>query len=397
MVKGKWKRRIYFAGGSLLSLVNALLPKDKKRICFFCKSGLEDNSEAFLSYLLQAGYAEKYRITCIVGNVSDYLYLEEKNIEILPITKSLWPLFRSKFLFCHGEMLAIMPARRQISVNFWHGMPLKKINRMVEKLGNYKYDFFTYVLSTSENFREIFAESFGCKREQVLINGYPRCDYLFQKTGGFSALSIETQRFQKIVLWMPTYRRSKDGFIIDTARKEIPKSDLPLLRQPQDLSQLSEFLEEKNLLLVIKIHPAQDMTQICMEEKPLKHIRFLTSRELIEKRVPLYTLLREADVLLTDYSSVYYDYLLLDRPEGFIIEDMDAYEDARGFVFPDPLSYMPGEKIRTLSELYQFLEDCCNGKDVYHEERQRLNTWVNGWQNGQNCAQLCEKIGLSRP
>ena len=72
MVKGKWKRRIYFAGGSFLSLLNALLPKDQKRICFFCKSGIEDNSEAFLSYLLETGYTKDYRIVCIVGDVSEY-------------------------------------------------------------------------------------------------------------------------------------------------------------------------------------------------------------------------------------------------------------------------------------------------------------------------------------
>ena len=395
MVKGKWKRRIYFAGGSFLSLLNALLPKDQKRICFFCKSGIEDNSEAFLSYLLETGYTKDYRIVCIVGDVSEYSYLKEKNVEVIPVKKCLWPLFRSKYLFCHGEMLAIMPAKGQMSVNFWHGMPLKKINRMVEKLGSYKYDFFTYVLSTSEMFREIFAESFGCRPDQVLINGYPRGDYFFQKKGGFLALNITKQDYAKIILWMPTYRRSKDGFIVDTTQKA-KGGGFPLFHQFQDFKKLQDFLKEKNMLLVIKIHPAQDVTQMNMERAQLKNIRFLTSKELREEQVPLYTLLREADVLLTDYSSVYYDYLLLDRPEGFIIEDMDSYRDARGFVFSDPLAYMPGAKIRSLSELYQFLEECRNGVDAYSEKRARLNAQVNGWQNGRNCAQLCEKIGLHR-
>lgn len=59
MVKGKWKRKLYFGGGQLLSVLSKLIPKDSRRICFFCKSGLDDNSEALFYLFKEARLSEK--------------------------------------------------------------------------------------------------------------------------------------------------------------------------------------------------------------------------------------------------------------------------------------------------------------------------------------------------
>ena len=90
----------------------------------------------------------------------------------------------------------------------------------------------------------------------------------------------------------------------------------------------------------------------------------------------LYSLIGECGVLLTDYSSVYIDYLILNRPIGFIIDDFEEYKNSRGFVFDKPDDWMPGEKIKTFEELEKFILDIKNGIDKYREVRNALLSWV---------------------
>lgn len=393
MVKGKGKRTIYFAGGRLLSLVSHLVPKDKKGVCFFCKSGINDNSEALLAHMLENGYQKQYKIVCVVGNVEMYRHYEKQGVRVIGLLPGLAALLRSKYIFCHGENLAVMPTKRQVSVNYWHGTPLKKINRMLPKLGDYKYDFFTYMTATADLFRPIFAEAFGCRQEQVLLNGHPRNDYLFGTRDALGRMGISKEKYQKLFLWMPTYRLSRDGLIQDTEGENLANAGIPLFHTREAMGELDAYLREKNCLMLLKLHPAQRLEK--GQWKEYTNLRILTNQMLDAGRIPLYQLVRQADVLLTDYSSVFFDYLLLDRPEGFILEDLQNYGDRRGFVVEEPLAYMPGEKIYTREQLYQFLEKCLKGEDSWKEERRRVNDLVNMYQDGDNCRRLLKQIGLT--
>ena len=59
----------------------------------------------------------------------------------------------------------------------------------------------------------------------------------------------------------------------------------------------------------------------------------------------MYVLLRNADALITDYSSAYFDYMLLNRPIAFTVEDIEEYRKKRGFVFDNPFEYMPVRRL----------------------------------------------------
>ena len=396
MVKGKWKRKIYFTGGKVLSVLSRLIPKDPKRVCFFCKSGLDDNSEALFRYMMEQGYAGPYRIDCVVDDPAQYPQWKNSHVSMMTVRKSLWPLLRSRYLFCHGEMVAIMPTKKQVSVNYWHGTPLKKINGMMEKLGDYRYDFFTYITAAAPAFRKIFAEAFGCREEQVLINGHPRNDYLFRDSDVLSRFGIRRESFRKIFLWMPTYRKSRDGFIRDGEQFSDRTGDIPLMERKEDLRELEQFLGEQHAYLFLKMHPAQDLSRLDPDLRKFKHFCFLTNEDMRRYGVPLYSLVREADALITDYSSIYFDYLLLDRPIGFILADLDSYEEHRGFVVENPLDYMPGPKIYEKEEFFAFLGDVLEERDEYKSERARINSQVNYYQDGQNCERLLRMIHLEK-
>lgn len=396
MVKGKWKRKIYFGGGRLLSALSHLVPKDANRVCFFCKSGLDDNSEALFRHMIDQGYPERYRIFCIVDDPDSYRKYEERHVAFLSVRQGLWQLLRSRYLFCHGEMLAVMPTKKQISVNYWHGTPLKKINGMLDKLGDYKYDFFTYITAAAPMFRPVFAEAFGCRQEQVILSGHPRNDYLFRESQALEALGVRRGNYEKIYLWMPTYRKSRDGYIQDADALCGHMGDIPLFQSVEELGELNQFLENQRAFLFLKMHPAQNLSLLDERIRRFSNVCFLTNEDMRKAGVPLYSLVREADALITDYSSVYFDYLLLNRPIGFVLADMDSYEDHRGFVVRNPLDYMPGMKIYRKEEFYDFLSRTARGQDGYEKERRQVNDRVNYYQDGENCERLLEMIQLRK-
>ena len=93
MVKGRYKRKIYFAGGRVLSLVNKVIPKNKNKILIFCKGPLCDNSEALFHFLRKEGYQEKYQIICVVDKPLRYVQYQQKNISFITLKESLWSVF----------------------------------------------------------------------------------------------------------------------------------------------------------------------------------------------------------------------------------------------------------------------------------------------------------------
>lgn len=392
MVKGRYKRKIYFAGGRVLSLINKIIPKNKNKILIFCKGPLCDNSEALFHFLRKEGYQEKYQIICVVDKPLRYAQYQQKNISFITLKESLWSVFTAKYNFFHGEMLAIKPSKSQIWVNYWHGTPLKKINHMLDKLGEYEYDFFTYLTAAQERFVPIMAEAFDCDIQKVIVCGHPRNDYLFSNEWELEKLGIKKGIYDKIALWMPTYRQSRDGTIVDTKEGYLENGALPIFHTKEKLEKLNQFLTQQNMLLIIKFHPAQNLENFKRES--FSNILFLPHIQMVEEQIVLYQMVKDADCLITDYSSIYFDYLLLNRPIGFTLEDMEDYTDNRGFVFDNPLDYMPGQKIEGEDDFLRFLMDCKEGKDQYRNERLRISNEVNQYKDGENCRRLLERVGL---
>ena len=106
------------------------------------------------------------------------------------------------------------------------------------------------------------------------------------------------------------------------------------------------------------------------------NIKFMTQKALEKKGLSVYALLRNADALITDYSSAYFDYMLLNRPIAFTVEDIEEYRKKRGFVFDNPFEYMPGEKINSYEDLEKYVANVAEDNDVF-AERERVNMIIN--------------------
>lgn len=393
MITGKQKQAVYFTFCKILSSINIWIPKNKNKILFFSTTGLYDNSEALYSYLLEHGYHKKYHITCALRNPGFYKKYGSREVRFISVFFSIPDLLTSKFIFYHNEALAVMPSPKQISIDFWHATTLKKINCMLAKNKGYRYDFFTYITATSELFRPIFAEAFGCKAEQVIINGHPRNDYLFSDFNELPKLGMIRNQYKKLFFWFPTYRISYNRKQIDVDKTKIHETGLPIFHTQEELIQLNNYLKEHDSFMFIKIHPAQLTYQFNYTN--MDHIHFLSNTLLEKAGVRLYCILKEGDALITDYSSVFFDFLLLDRPIGFTVDDMKSYSENRGFVFEHPLDYMPGDVIKDLNSFYLFLENCMNGIDTHQKKREHVNRLANAYTDGENRRRILEYAGIT--
>ena len=145
---------------------------------------------------------------------------------------------------------------------------------------------------------------------------------------------------------------------------------LPALEGKEDLKKLDLYLGSVKMLLVIKKHPLQ--TEWNEDEAQLSNIRYVTEDMLEKAGIQLAELMGVCDGLISDYSSASVDFMLLHRPIAYVLTDFMAYQEKRGFVFEDPLLYMPGEKIYDYQGVESFLEHVSRGEDLYQKEREAL-------------------------
>ena len=268
-------------------------------------------------------------------------------------------------------------------IQLWHGVGFKKIG-LVEKesrtSANYNkldlealYSGYDTVVTTSPFYaREVFEKSFRADHFEVL--GYPRNDALFRLPTGDSMLNCDTDVFRltgasrrerKIVLWAPTFRDQVGSPV-----------------QGIDFNELHDFLDREKLHLVIKGHRLTDVNVPWT----MPYISFYRAA------CDVYPFLRLVDMMITDYSSIYMDYLLLDRPVLFYCPDYDEFvTHNRTFQFPyDAMT--PGPKCRSQEELHAALKLAASGDDGYGQARRALRDKAFLHHDGQSAQRIADHL-----
>lgn len=363
--------RIFFKP---LTVINKLIKKDNSLIFFYSNLGFRDNVKAFYDYLIEKNYNEKFKIVVSVNDYECYKENAPANVSFMSNKKGIGIFMKAKYAFyCFGKY-PIKPSKHQVVVNLWHGMPLKRIGNMEPGLEKTDYNYFTKIVSTSELFVPILMKSFSCAREQVIITGQPRNDELFKE----DELTDQAIRkgAEKVILWLPTYRNESKTFPV------------PLMDEKR-AAQLDHVLKENKTRIIIKIHPLQ---QISGKLKKYSNIEIMNQDELNASGLSVYSLLRAADGLISDYSSVYFDYMLLDRPIAFSVNDMEEYEKERGFVFENPCDYMPGDKLSEYRDVEKFVLDVIAGRDNWREARRSVNKEINRYIDGKSSDRIAEIV-----
>jgi CDP-glycerol glycerophosphotransferase (TagB/SpsB family) len=373
----KITRRTFNKLDEMLRAIFTLLPLKKNCIILESEGDFWDNARAFYEYLIDNRYNEKYRIIWIVHEPK--LYLKNKNVKFVSrhsiginLIADYYIARASCFLFTHPYWLKKW-RKHQTVINLTHS------SMMLKAGGKNISNCFDYILCASKAVKERKKKTYYIGDDQAVILGGPRIDLLFHSKNSIRKV-IPNYNNEKVILSMSTFKQTKswnDSISVDRFALNVIESEL-------DLIHFNDFLEQNNTYLIVKIHHLQDISIIDLNR--FNRIFYLIDHDLQTKDIQLYDLLGNADALITDYSSVYYDYLLLDRPIGFLIADIDDY--SRGFCINNPLDEMPGEKIKNTKQLYDFVISINAGFDSYKKERRTLRDEVHLYKDDQNSARL---------
>lgn len=364
---------IYYESAKVWLWLFSCFPK-KRSLLFHYGNEPHENAIAIIKYLKEEKLTTKYRVVLLTEKGSFYPRYVNQNIAILRESirekSSMKDMIRycyyygsSQYLFYENECIKKV-GKHQKLIYLNHGtLPLKNVKdvlRQPEELD--------YAVCPSPNCAQIYWEQYGVPVEKQIYLIQPRVSLLFDS--GKKITDVITQDYRQVVMWLPTFRSLKGSERVDSRQTDI----CSLLSREEDVEQLNETLKKYNQILVIKRHP-REKAEFQISSR-YQNIQVIDDKDLEQADIVLQEMLGKTDALLTDYSGIMFEYLFLNKPIGYVIDDMDDYH--RGFSVENPLDYMQGEKITTIDALCDFLENVSVGKDIYSEKRIALRKKVFG-------------------
>jgi CDP-glycerol glycerophosphotransferase len=270
--------------------------------------------------------------------------------------------------------------KKRLIINLWHGVPLKKIALMennIRKLNRmyFKYVFsnnYTHILSTSKSLVPIMMESFDVTEDRIKIWGQPRNDAIFNNNNQKKVLmSIygKLPNYKKAILYAPTFRKN-------TGTHFFPFNDL-------NYNDLNHFLEKNELIVFIRCHQSETQN---IKNSFGNRVKLINSDKVEE----IMDIINIFDLLITDYSSIYIDYLLTENPIIFLPYDKEKYLKERGLNFNyDEVT--PGPKPETLEGLKFEITKLLYDSNYYSIERHKTNMFFNEV-NHETSPNICDLV-----
>ena len=327
-----------------------------------------DNSKYLF---LQAIKDKRIRAIWITRSKEIFKYMQAKGYPVYlhNSVQGIYYQLRAAYYFTSerkGDVSALLLGNAT-RINLWHGVGLKKILHDIQpgysanlhggNKNRYKQLFRTYpyrkefVLSTSDTMTNIFSSAFKKPKEKILQLGQPRNDVFFNSDLETESLPF-IQQGQKMILYMPTHRQG--------GKAKMRLSDI------FDLAMLQQTCESNRVIFVVKKH--------FFHRKETENLSaFKNIVDITNDEYDTQLLLKHASILITDYSSCYVDYLLLNKPVIFYNYDLESYMLNDRDLYFDYDKTTPGPKVKDFSSLLTCVKDYLeNGKDHYESERKRV-------------------------
>ena len=370
----------------ILEWANRLVSK-RNIILFNSYPAYSDNSRALYEYILRnrPDITKKYKIiwgqekgASIPKELSHYSIetIDKKSL------KGIYTFLSAKYVFStHGYFPGVKSGNGQVQINLWHGCGYKSITD-ADRI--YRGDINTV---TGSIYVPIHEKVFDMKQGTVYPTGLPRNDLLFTNRGVMPKLGIDKNKYKKIYIWMPTYRKANEG------HKEVDgKADAFTISTMthDELDLLNKTLKPLGILLIVKPHPMD--AKVFNNVSCFSNIKTITNAELKNAGVQLYEFIAETDALLSDYSSVVIDYLMLQKPVVMVMSDIQEYKNSRGFVFKNIKDYLPGPIITNTESLTDYFMDADKVNERWAEKRNQLSRTFHDNLDGNSCERVCNLI-----
>jgi len=281
-----------------------------------------------------------------------------------------------------GDVLPIKFSKKTKLIFTWHGNPIKKVGFDSPTLRNNRYDAkvldmlskeISYIVVSSEDEKRKMETSYRVALEKIIVTGYARHDFLCNRTD--EEINIFKKRLgfpediKNIILYGPTFRKEK------IAKMPFSKTNM---------IELDNFLKESNSILIFKAHP--NITEIATID--------LDNIMIPDSYLDPQELLLVSDVLIFDYSSIMFDFLLTgNKPVISFPYDFEFYKKERGLYY-DYLKFIPAPIVYNIPDLIYHLKTIKNWSPKYEERRRNVCKLVNTFKDGNSSKRIADFLDL---
>ena len=374
--------------------ISYLFPRTDKILVFGSYRGAFNDNTKYL-FLYANEHITDRKVVWISTKQSTVKHIRSLGYEAYSVMslKGLWYALRGKYWFVnsYSSDIAFCLAGRTKIVNLWHGVPMKAIEfgitkgdlakRYVQR--DIRDTFFhpapfrrpDYMVSTTDFFDEVFSQSFRISKKQCIQTGCPRNMLLNKPLAEVEAfiqryeseatkqLVAHIQQYDTVLVYMPTWRDSQrecfaNGFDLNALNTCAVKQNACVLMKPHANTIIDKSIEYSNLIF-------------------------------LDGNVDMYCILPYTHVLITDYSSILYDYILM--PDKHVIlfhYDYEEYVNSREFIF-DIQDNIVGRKVYTFNELIRVIST--NDYTMDTTARQKILDKFWGETSGKNSCELIFK------
>ena len=371
---------------------------DSKQIIFSCFNGKSYtcSPKAIYEFMLLCKEYQNFEFIWFFEDVKKYEFLNQNhNTKVVKKnSKEYYKYLQTAKYWVFNYKIAdfIKPKKKQVFLQCWHGTPLKRLGCDLKHYDNslnspkdmkkrYKIEAekFSYFISPSRYCTEKFTSAWNLKeigKENVLIEtGYPRNDFLLN----FTQENVEKIKKEilgentnkKIILYAPTYRANQH----DTRLGYVYKEEL-------DFNNLKKSLGDDYVILFRAHYFIANSFDFD------KYKGFVYNVSDIDDINDLYVI---SDMLITDYSSVFFDYAILKRPMIFYMYDLEYYRDKSNGFYIDIEKELPGKIIKREEELIEEIKRITK-EFKYDEKYRKFNEKYNYLDDGKASQRVIETI-----
>lgn len=376
-----------------------LFPVSESKIIFESEGDLSDNAFALYSFFCKSNI-EGYQIIWLVQDPKAYVELKKENTKCA--YKSLY-CFNFKicyhlatckwYIYDHNNLMAKLKKREEQKIIYlchgYAGFKKGKGSGGLQRLISPADEYYT----TGEIPVQGLEECLGIPREKIFILGFSRLDWFYSDLTKESSIieeALDLKKYKKVLLWMPTFRKSNNLEISENYLDN--GTGLPLFDTIEKYHNFNQFLLKNNVLCILKLHHLQ--AEFELFKSNLSNIKIIRDDDLRRLNVQLYQFIPKADALISDYSSVSTDFMLLDRPIIYILDDYEQYNESRGIYPKNALDLMAGDHVFDIQDLEKAILRVVNGEDTYREKRRELVPAFHSFQDGRASERILKHLQI---
>lgn len=367
---------------------------DKKLMVFESTPDFSDNSRGLWEYVFEN---TDYRTFWVIKDKKVLELLKKKgvNCELEGSQSANEMIAKARFLITTSFNFTYQKTIGQIHISAWHGFPLKLIGFFNSAASNSDSFEMLKIITTQSDMIAVTSRlsqltvsgMFAVDPRKVKETGYPRNDIMLKVNGKAELKKITSIDVQtcKLILYLPTMRKGLKEEGGQFQNNVFNYSDF-------DADLIDQFLEKNNAYMFTKLHFADNEYFTKGNFKLPKRMVFLDTNILNEKLLTIYHIMNAFDMLITDYSSVYVDFMLLDKPIIFSCPDLSKYQEDRGFIVDDPTLLMPGVIVEKQCELLEAVKDVFEGKDSTKVDRESTMAFFHRYRDMDSSKRLFEAM-----